>query len=57
MNYAIDYAKKQKYEELSLGVNLDNYIALKLYVGLGFTKIQYIGEDADGKYVKLIKSL
>ncbi len=57
MNYAIDYAKRKKYEELSLGVNLDNYIALKLYVGLGFTKIQYIGEDSDGKYVKLIKSL
>lgn len=57
MNYAIDYAKSKKYEELSLGVNLDNYVALKLYVGLGFTKIQYIGEDSDGKYVKLIKSL
>lgn len=57
MNYVIDYAIKNKYEELSLGVNLDNYIALKLYVGLGFTKIQYIGEDSDGKYVKLIKKL
>lgn len=57
MNYVIDYAKRNNYEELSLGVNLDNYIALKLYVGLGFTKIQYIGEDSDGKYVKLIKKL
>lgn len=57
MNYAIDYAKSKKYEELSLGVNLDNYIALKLYVGLGFTKIQYIGEDSDGRYVKLLKKL
>lgn len=37
--------------------DVDNYIALKLYVNLGFTKIQYIGEDTDGKYVKLIKSL
>ena len=57
MNYVIDHAKRNNYEELSLGVNLDNYIALKLYVGLGFTKIQYIGEDSDGKYVKLIKRL
>ena len=57
MNYVIDYAQRNNYEELSLGVNLDNYIALKLYVSLGFTKIQYIGEDSDGKYVKLIKSL
>ena len=57
MNYVIEFAKREKYNELSLGVNLDNYIALKLYVNLGFTKIQYIGEDSDGKYVKLIKSL
>lgn len=57
MDYAIAFAKKSGYEELSLGVNLDNYVALKLYVGLGFTKIQYIGEDEDGKYVKLIKKL
>lgn len=57
MNYIIEYAKKEGYKELALGVNLDNYIALKLYVGLGFNNIQYIGEDSDGKYVKLIKKL
>lgn len=57
MNYAIEYAKSKGYKEISLGVNLDNYIAFKLYVNLGFTKIQYIGEDFDGKYVKLIKKL
>ena len=57
MNHIIEYAKREGYKELSLGVNLDNYIALKLYVELGFDKIQYIGEDNDGKYVKLIKRL
>ena len=57
MNYIIEYAKREGYTELSLGVNLDNYIALKLYVELGFDKIKYIGEDNDGKYVKLIKVL
>jgi ribosomal protein S18 acetylase RimI-like enzyme len=57
MNFIIEYAKREGYEELSLGVNLDNYIALKLYVELGFNRIQYIGEDSDGKYVKLIKRL
>lgn len=57
MNHIIEYAKREKYKELSLGVNLDNYIALRLYVELGFNKIQYIGEDSDGKYVKLIKRL
>ena len=57
MNYVIEYAKNENYEELSLGVNLDNFIALNLYVKLGFDKIQYIDEDSDGKYVKLIKKL
>ena len=57
MNYIIDYAKNNNYKEMSLGVDLDNYIAFKLYVDLGFTKIQYIGEDENGKYVKLIKNL
>ena len=57
MNHVIEYAKREKYKELSLGVNLDNYIALRLYVELGFNKIQYIGEDSDGRYVKLIKRL
>lgn len=57
MNYIIDYAKNNNYKEISLGVDLDNYIAFKLYVDLGFNKIQYIGEDENGKYVKLIKNL
>ena len=57
MNYIIDYAKNNNYKEMSLRVDLDNYIAFKLYVDLGFTKIQYIGEDENGKYVKLIKNL
>ena len=57
MNYIIDYAKNNNYKEMSLGVDLDNYIAFKLYVDLGFTIIQYIGEDENGKYVKLIKNL
>ena len=57
MNNIIEYSKKENYEEISLGVNLDNYVAFKLFVDLGFTKIQYIGEDSDGKYVKLIKKL
>ena len=57
MNYIIEYAKNNNYKEISLGVDLDNYIAFKLYVDLGFTKIQYIGEDENGKYVKLIKNL
>ncbi len=45
MNYIIKYAKNNNYKEMSLGVDLDNYIAFKLYVDLGFSKIQSIGED------------
>lgn len=57
MNYIIEYSKNNNYKEISLGVDLDNYIAFKLYVDLGFNKIQYIGEDKNGKYVKLIKNI
>lgn len=48
MNYIIKYAKNNNYKEMSLGVDLDNYIAFKLYVDLGFSKIQSIGEDKMG---------
>ncbi len=57
MNFIIEYAKSLNYKELSLGVNLDNYNALNLYVKFGFDKIIYIGEDGDGQYLKLLKTL
>ena len=57
MNFIIEYAKSLNYKELSLGVNLDNYNALNLYVKLGFDKIIYIGQDEDGQYLKLLKKL
>ena len=40
-------------DELSIGVDIDNYPALKLYVESGFDKIIYIGKDEQGQYVKL----
>lgn len=40
--------------ELSIGVDIDNYSALKLYVESGFDKIIYVGEDEQGQYVKLL---
>ena len=57
MNYIIEYAKREGYKELSLGVNLDNYIALIVYQKYGFDKILYVGEDEQGKYLKLLKKL
>ena len=55
--YLFQFAKEQGYSELSLGVDLDNYPALKLYSGLGFSQIILIDEDAQGQYVKLLKKL
>ena len=45
------------YSEMSIGVDMDNYPALRLYTGLGFREILFLGEDADGKYFKLLKRL
>ncbi|MBQ6152894.1 MAG: GNAT family N-acetyltransferase [Ruminococcus sp.] len=50
-------AKEQGYKEISVGVDLANYPALKLYSQAGFDKIIFIGEDEYGKYVKLLKQL
>lgn len=57
VKYASDYVKELGYKEISVGVDLDNYNAIKLYVKLVFTKILYIGEDEMGKYFKLLKKL
>ncbi len=55
--YAIEYVKEQGYSEISIGVNLDNFAAIKLYQGLGFDRLIFVGEDADGKYIKLLKEI
>ena len=57
IEFIISEAEKMNYKELSIGVNLDNYPALRLYAEQGFDKIIFVGEDDDGKYVKLVKEL
>ena len=57
VEYATDKAKGMGYSEMSIGVDLDNYSALKLYADSGFDKILFIGEDRQGKYVKLLKKI
>lgn len=57
VDYAIKRAKEMSYSEMSIGVDLDNFPALNLYVRAGFNKIIYIGEDEQGKYVKLLKEI
>ena len=50
-------AKQDGYRELSIGVDLDNYPALRLYIQEGFDRIVHVGEDEYGRFVKLIKEL
>ena len=57
LSFAIGTARDMGYSELSVGVDLDNYPALKLYAEAGFRTILFIGEDAGGKYVKLLMKL
>jgi len=55
--YLFAYAKERDYSELSLGVDLDNYAALRLYFELGFDTLLFVGEDDGGRFVKLLKKL
>ena len=57
VEFAVESAKKMGYSEMSIGVDLDNYAALKLYFEAGFNHIIYVGEDENGKYTKLLKKL
>lgn len=57
VDYITEKAKELGYTEMSIGVNLDNYPALKLYIDSGFNKVIYIGSDEQGKYIKLIKNI
>ncbi len=57
VEYATNKAKDMGYAEMSIGVDLDNYSALKLYIESGFNKVIFIGEDEQGKYIKLLKEI
>ena len=55
--FAVNKAAEMGYSELSIGVDIDNYPALRLYWQAGFRELLFVGEDADGKYFKLLKQL
>ena len=55
--YAVSRAAEMGYAEMSIGVDMDNYPALRLYWQAGFRELLFVGEDADGKYFKLLKKL
>lgn len=51
------FCRQAGYEEISVGVNLDNREARDLYRTMGFTTVAGSAEDEDGAYVKLVKAL
>jgi len=57
IKYAIEKAKEMKYKEISIGVDLENYEALKLYFKNGFKTIISIDKDEQGEYAKLLINL
>jgi len=54
VQFIITKAKEEGFSELSIGVDLDNFPALKLYVTSGFNQIVHIDEDEQGKFMKLL---
>ncbi len=57
IDYLIEYARELGYKEMALGVDIDNHNARHLYQKKGFTKLIFEGEDKNGKFVKLLKTL
>ena len=57
LDYAAGRAREMGASELSVGVDLDNYPALRLYWRAGFTRLLFVGEDAGGRFVKLLRAL
>ena len=45
------------FREASIGVDKDNEAALHLYRKKGFTTVVFDGEDEDGAYYKLVRTL
>ena len=57
VSFAVQTAKNIGYSELSIGVDLDNYAALKLYFEAGFRTIISIDADQGGPYAKLFMKI
>ena len=55
--HVVARARDLGYREMSLGVDLGNYSAVRLYVSEGFDRILEVTEDQYGPYLKLIKIL
>jgi len=56
LEYLCDEAKRMGYQEMSLGVNVVNERARRLYEKHGFAEF-WRGEDEYGKFIKMLKIL
>ncbi|MFV0399324.1 MAG: GNAT family N-acetyltransferase [Oscillospiraceae bacterium] len=57
IDHAVSRAREMGFREMALGVDIVNVGARWLYEKKGFTSTIFVGEDSDGKYVKLLKKL
>ena len=57
LTFLIEKAKEMGFNEMTIGVDKDNTVALHLYRKFGFTEVLFDGADEDGEYYKLMKSL
>lgn len=58
VNHLIEVARKKGFKEVSIGVDEDNLPARHLYEKkVGFDTVLFKGEDAGGKYLKLMKTI
>ena len=57
VEHVVRQAQEKGLQELSIGVDLDNFPALRLYTQAGFDRVLCVCEDDDGQYVKLMRML
>ena len=57
VRFVVEKAAELGYRELSIGVDLDNYPAIRLYAEEGFDRILRADQDEQGAYLKLLKTL
>ena len=55
VRFVLAKAAELGYAELSIGVDLENYAALRLYAREGFDRILRVDRDEQGAYLKLLK--
>ena len=55
--YIFEFCERLGYKEITVAVNLDNFVAIKLYYKLGFREILDVNQDEYGTYMVLLKEL